>query len=63
MKTCENCGCRVYALGCVNCNEDAYIDQQERIDVERRQEQLDQAADRIHMRQSADARFGKVEPR
>jgi hypothetical protein len=25
MKTCENCGCRVYALGCVNCNEEAYM--------------------------------------
>jgi hypothetical protein len=29
MTTCENCGCRVYALGCVNCNEIAYIEQQE----------------------------------
>jgi hypothetical protein len=26
MKTCENCGERVYALGCVNCNEDAYME-------------------------------------
>ncbi len=26
MKTCENCGCRVYALGCVNCDEADYIE-------------------------------------
>lgn len=25
MKTCENCGCRVYSNGCVNCNEELYI--------------------------------------
>jgi hypothetical protein len=25
VKTCEDCGGRVYALGCVNCNEAAYI--------------------------------------
>lgn len=29
MQTCPDCGCRVYSLGCVNCNEDAYIQQQE----------------------------------
>jgi hypothetical protein len=28
-KTCPNCGCRVYRLGCVNCDEAAYIAQQE----------------------------------
>ena len=28
MKTCEDCGERVYSLGCVNCNEAAYIEQQ-----------------------------------
>lgn len=28
MKTCENCGCRVYSLGCVNCDEEAYIEEQ-----------------------------------
>jgi hypothetical protein len=28
MKTCLECGCRVYALGCVNCNEVAYIEEQ-----------------------------------
>lgn len=28
MQTCPDCGCRVYRLGCVNCNEDAYIAQQ-----------------------------------
>lgn len=29
MTTCENCGCRVYKLGCVNCNEIAYIEEQD----------------------------------
>ena len=29
MKTCEDCGERVYNLGCVNCNEPAYIEEQE----------------------------------
>jgi len=28
MKTCPDCGCRVYKYGCVNCNETAYIDEQ-----------------------------------
>lgn len=28
-KSCENCGCRVYSLGCVNCDEVHYIAQQE----------------------------------
>lgn len=27
-KTCENCGCRVYKLGCVNCDEVRYIAEQ-----------------------------------
>lgn len=31
MKTCPDCGERVYNLGCVNCNESAYIDEQERL--------------------------------
>ena len=31
MKACENCGSRVYTLGCVNCDEDAYIAEQERL--------------------------------
>jgi hypothetical protein len=31
MKTCENCGERVYNLGCVNCNEMAYIEEQDRL--------------------------------
>ena len=26
MKTCPDCGSRVYSLGCVNCNEAAYIE-------------------------------------
>jgi hypothetical protein len=29
MRTCENCGSRVYALGCVNCDEVNYIAEQE----------------------------------
>lgn len=29
MKTCEDCGCRVYEYGCVNCNEPEYIRNQE----------------------------------
>ncbi len=29
MKTCEDCGCRVYSMGCVNCNEEDYIGEQE----------------------------------
>lgn len=28
MVTCPDCGCRVYKLGCVNCNEAAYIQAQ-----------------------------------
>lgn len=28
MKTCEDCGCRVYEYGCINCNEQDYIDMQ-----------------------------------
>src|SRR5262245_8272658 len=28
MKTCPDCGERVYNLGCVNCNEEAYIEEQ-----------------------------------
>lgn len=28
MKTCPDCGCRVYEFGCVNCNEVAYIEWQ-----------------------------------
>ena len=26
MKVCDNCGERVYSLGCVNCNEAAYME-------------------------------------
>lgn len=32
MKTCPDCGSRVYNLGCVNCNEDDYIEEQIQID-------------------------------
>lgn len=31
MRTCPDCGERIYNLGCVNCNETAYIDEQERL--------------------------------
>lgn len=31
MKTCPNCGERVYSLGCTNCNENAYIEDQVRL--------------------------------
>jgi len=26
-ETCENCGSRIFNLGCVNCNEDDYINE------------------------------------
>jgi hypothetical protein len=26
MKTCENCGSKVFSVGCVNCDEDNYIE-------------------------------------
>jgi len=28
MQTCENCGCRIYSNGCVNCDEENYIQEQ-----------------------------------
>lgn len=31
MKTCENCGERVYSLGCSNCDEPNYIAEQVRL--------------------------------
>lgn len=31
IKTCPDCGERVYNLGCVNCNEPAYIEEQEQL--------------------------------
>ena len=31
-KTCEDCGCRIYKYGCVNCNEQDYIDMQDEYD-------------------------------
>lgn len=30
-RTCPDCGERVYSLGCVNCNEAAYIEEQDRL--------------------------------
>ena len=38
MQTCPDCGCRVYNLGCVNCNEIAYIEEQEMFDAIREAE-------------------------
>jgi len=38
MKTCENCGERVYALGCVSCNESAYMLAAEMREEERQSE-------------------------
>lgn len=29
MKTCKDCGCAIYNLGCVNCNEVEYIEEQD----------------------------------
>lgn len=31
MKTCPDCGSAVYSRGCVNCNEPAYIAEQEEL--------------------------------
>ncbi len=28
MKTCEDCGCKVYSGHCVNCHEETYIAEQ-----------------------------------
>ena len=28
MKTCEDCGCKVYGGYCTNCNEEHYIEEQ-----------------------------------
>jgi len=28
MKTCENCGCKVYNGYCTNCNEEHFIEEQ-----------------------------------
>lgn len=33
MKTCPNCGCRVYDGLCVNCDEESYIMQQDEANV------------------------------
>lgn len=31
MKTCPDCGSRVYSLGCVNCEEANYIEEQKQL--------------------------------
>ncbi len=34
MSHCENCGCKIYRHGCVNCNEESYImDQYHELDI------------------------------
>ena len=33
MKTCPDCGSRVYNLGCVNCNESAYSEEMEALNA------------------------------
>ena len=33
MKTCPDCGSRVYSLGCTWCNEEAYIKEQAHFDA------------------------------
>lgn len=46
VKTCENCGSRVYSLGCTWCNEDAYIEQQQHFDdLHERDRKAEQRAD------------------
>lgn len=40
-KACPDCGCRVYALGCVNCNEAAYIEAQEGYEPPRERDEDD----------------------
>ena len=37
MRACPDCGCRVYGLGCVNCHEEAYIEEQAWLDDVRRE--------------------------
>jgi hypothetical protein len=39
MKTCPDCGERVYNLGCVNCNEADYIEEQIVLDAIRDSEE------------------------
>ena len=39
MKVCPDCGCRVYALGCVNCDEESYIEQQVVLDEQAEREE------------------------
>jgi len=33
-KTCENCGSRIFNLGCVSCNEEDYIGEQNMFEIE-----------------------------
>lgn len=48
METCENCGERVYNLGCVNCNEPAYIEEQERLTDLYGSDEPAQSVDAVH---------------
>lgn len=52
-KSCPNCGCRVYKRGCVNCNEENYI--QEQIDLTDQTEVYETNPDRS----LTDKRFSK----
>lgn len=44
MRTCPDCGGRVYNLGCVNCNEEDYIEEQAHFDALHEAEQQTEAA-------------------
>lgn len=50
-RTCPDCGERVYNLGCVNCNEAAYIAEQEAFDAEA---QADKEARQIYESQQVE---------
>jgi len=32
---CENCGCKVFKLGCVNCDEINYIEEQKEMNEQK----------------------------
>ncbi len=42
MKSCEDCGCRIYEYGCVNCNEITYIEMQETHDESKEYPTMDE---------------------
>lgn len=62
MKTCPDCGERVYSLGCVNCNEAAYIEEQIMLTEPLygpEDEWIDDGGDQVRRKDSADG--GTVE--